>query len=338
MSREASHISEDIKKLHLSSAIESKNLEEFTIHLRSLTQEELESIRYTPSESVLHKIISSGSDEMVDIFIEYTSSLGNTARLINTPNAMGLTSLHYCVICKNSPSILSKLVSQGGDLTAKTTALHTPINYAIHFGKYDFFETAISLLDQENVRILLTDRDRAGLTVLHHSWCSDDGLKIALKLIEMRADIEARDNNGRTPLFYSLCQPELTKKLIESGASFEARDETEQTILHLAFRNGLPYFNKKIVEFILSSMRTKEKESLLDEVDYATHKTLRELFAIRNLELSLSEELDKMHTPQDSEGEDDSYDSCSVAGCDADSAFLSSASAADPDLLGHGHS
>ncbi|OWV76312.1 hypothetical protein ATY77_07065 [Rhizobium sp. R634] len=61
-------------------------------------------------------------------------------------------------------------------------------------------------------------------------------------LIEKGADIEARDNRGRTPLIVQLDNrqngPDVVAALLENGANPNAKDESGMTALDIARQTG----------------------------------------------------------------------------------------------------
>ena len=50
-------------------------------------------------------------------------------------------------------------------------------------------------------------------------------------LLNANAEVDARDDKGRTALFFASLQSETLKELLEAGADLYARDEEENTIL-----------------------------------------------------------------------------------------------------------
>ncbi|MGP6174455.1 ankyrin repeat domain-containing protein [Corynebacterium sp. A21] len=72
-------------------------------------------------------------------------------------------------------------------------------------------------------------------TPLHHhagSWKGHPGL-----LIELGADLEAREYMGQTPLFDAMTHPVQLRVLLAAGAEIEARDAMGDTPLRLALRH-----------------------------------------------------------------------------------------------------
>ena len=74
-----------------------------------------------------------------------------------------------------------------------------------------------------------------------HWACEYGHTEVAMALMERGADIDARDDDQRTPLHYA-CDKGLTKvamALMERGADIDARDDDQRTPLHYACGEGL---------------------------------------------------------------------------------------------------
>ena len=64
-----------------------------------------------------------------------------------------------------------------------------------------------------------------------HNASANGNLKIVKALILLGAQVEAKDNFGKTPLHVA-SYADVAKCLIQNGAKMEAKDEDEQTPLH----------------------------------------------------------------------------------------------------------
>ena len=78
-------------------------------------------------------------------------------------------------------------------------------------------------------------RDETGATALHVAASKGD-VATVLALVEAGADVEARDETGATALHVAASKGDVATvlALVEAGADVEARDETGATALHVA--------------------------------------------------------------------------------------------------------
>jgi ankyrin repeat protein len=74
--------------------------------------------------------------------------------------------------------------------------------------------------------------------------------KLTELLIELGADVEARDKDGQTPLHVaSQAGPlDIARMLIEHGAEVSAQDKIGQTPLHLASQAGRLEIARMLIE------------------------------------------------------------------------------------------
>ncbi|KAH7318070.1 hypothetical protein B0I35DRAFT_478607 [Stachybotrys elegans] len=125
----------------------------------------------------------------------------------------------------------------------------TPLHYAAAKGCPDAVETLTDVAADVNARDLLEwtplhyawadveAKDNSGRTILH--WAAIGGHKATARLLaeEPRADIGVKDKDGMTPLHWAvMCDREAVARLLvqELGADIEAKDNDGMTPLHWA--------------------------------------------------------------------------------------------------------
>lgn len=82
--------------------------------------------------------------------------------------------------------------------------------------------------------------DNNGRTPLFYVARYSKTAKTVEALLKLGADINTRDNNGDTPLFmaaYGNKNPEVIKALLEYGADVNIRDDSGKTVLEYTYKN-----------------------------------------------------------------------------------------------------
>ena len=110
--------------------------------------------------------------------------------------------------------------------------------------------------DTDDVRGILAcisvgERDTLGRIPLHLAATYGADRSVIALLLERRADIEARDNYGDTPLHTAIASDRLDVLvvLLENGADIEARDDFGDTPLHNAARASKPDVVAVLLDF-----------------------------------------------------------------------------------------
>ena len=87
----------------------------------------------------------------------------------------------------------------------------------------------------------LNDRDAYGQTALHYAVCHHDALSLVSVLVESGAQIDADRRDGWTPLHLAamLNKCDVALKLMEFGADIDAKDDNGKTAEDVAkaFKN-----------------------------------------------------------------------------------------------------
>ncbi|MDR3285786.1 MAG: ankyrin repeat domain-containing protein [Holosporales bacterium] len=116
---------------------------------------------------------------------------------------------------------------------ALAAAVRTPLHDAAYNG--DIGE--VSRLIGEN-NILINSQDTQECTPLH--WAASRHIGIVRVLLEARADKDAKDNGGGTPLHWAVYyrQTEIVQVLLEAGADKDVQNKNGDTPLDLAIAIG----------------------------------------------------------------------------------------------------
>ena len=134
-------------------------------------------------------------------------------------------------------NMVTFLLSKKFSVYFRDKFLRTPLHLACQFGR----EVVADELLKAGAQILA--RDSIGRTCLHYAACSDSTNLVTLILGKEPDLVTARDTYGRTPLHYSVWngtaeQVKIVIKLLESKAEVDALDEEGMTALHFAAEAG----------------------------------------------------------------------------------------------------
>lgn len=188
----------------------------------------IDTLKYDPNilnddgKTPIYKAIESQDHVMIRLFISYKADLWHK-------DNEGFSVLHAAAY-HGIPFLVKDLITQRPHmLDAPDNQGWTPLFWATFSGQ---MESAMILLIQgANLRLKTTDDQ----TLLH--LAAAGGLTILVKdLIAQKFDLNHKDQNGFTPLFYAVRNNhiDLVTYLFEAGASLTEIDKEENTLLHHA--------------------------------------------------------------------------------------------------------
>lgn len=90
-----------------------------------------------------------------------------------------------------------------------------------------------------------------GRTALMWTACDNDTVKASALMLEHGADVDARDDQGQTALYYAIWQNSIenAKLLLEHGADANAQDSSKQSLIVAA----ISYSNEDMVKLLLDN-------------------------------------------------------------------------------------
>ena len=154
-----------------------------------------------------------------------------------TANFDGCSPLHYACESGSLESV-KMLVRAGAEVRATNHRGETCLVRAIHAARYGHIETLRYLVCLPEVDV--NYRHAGNYTALHCAVDEKPRTDVLQVLIDAGADIDAKNNEGRSPL-HSACASgalDVVKMLVEAGAGVRATNDRGETCLILAARNG----------------------------------------------------------------------------------------------------
>ncbi|XP_062704929.1 uncharacterized protein LOC134287295 [Aedes albopictus] len=165
-----------------------------------------------------------------------TVNIYETEININTPDAYGVSPIHYAASQGNKPFV-KMLAQYGADINTQGLGGKTPLHYAAQKSNW------------EMIKMLTTDyavnsniRDCDGRTILHIAAVKRDLNIVKMMIEKLSCDVNEQDPYGNTSLHLAAKHStwEMVKMLIDTfNADYKIANEDGQTFLHLAAEEGI---------------------------------------------------------------------------------------------------
>lgn len=169
----------------------------------------------------LHIAASKNHREIVELLIDNGADINSTGNpsFIFTWQG-GFTPLHYATV-NGHKEIVVLLINKGADVNAKDNSGSTPLDRATQGNHTDIADLL---------------RAQGGNTGTIHVVARNGYLAGVQAYLDAGVDINARDQNGSTPLHWAALEghKEIAKLLINKGANVNAKDELGDTPLDFA--------------------------------------------------------------------------------------------------------
>ncbi|WP_338406603.1 ankyrin repeat domain-containing protein [Wolbachia endosymbiont (group A) of Longitarsus flavicornis] len=186
--------------------------------------------RFSISWTTVHYAVYNGDLNLLNDIFQF---LSDKETIINTKDSSDWTPLHYAVYY-NALDVVKFLVNKGADINAKDKDSKRPLDLAAQEN-----DTSVAEFLKQ------TELDKKLLAAVQNA-----GLNEVKDLINQKANINAKDMYGWTPLHFAASRDKLSvvEFLFNNNANIKAKDVYGNTPLHVAAQYSS---NLEIVKFLL---------------------------------------------------------------------------------------
>lgn len=158
------------------------------------------------SDSLLHVAAEHGQLSIIEFLLQSGAKL-------DTRDEQGCTALHRAAL-KGQTTAVMALLTAGSDIYTCDNASKTPLHLATQNGHQDIVQTLV----EEEGRYL-----NRHTTFLHMAAVQDDS-EVAAVLLRTGAEVESKDNRGKTPLFHAISRgnERTVAVLLQGGAQVDS--------------------------------------------------------------------------------------------------------------------
>ena len=190
-------------------------------------------------DTIVHLICLKAEEVETDLLNKIFRVLLKKGLGLDQTNKLGHNSMHCAAIC-GSITMISLLLERGVSPHTKDSEGRTPMMIATQHHNLEALKKFFEMTQNHQ------EVDKEGMTIIHHlckmhQRYDDDTILAALKLFSSKVDIESRDKNGKTPLFYMLEAPRFAKSLsylLTGSKDLDTPDQKGQTVFARALKHG----------------------------------------------------------------------------------------------------
>jgi cytohesin len=212
------------------------------------------------SRTPLHNAIIDGDMRVV-------RQLLNAGANIHAVDGSRRTPLHWAADTGNG-AIIQLLIARGAQVDAKDWRGNIPLRLAVTGPKPAGSLDAVKILITAGSDVNATAKDYAGddgRSILHDAARKGDA-KIITALIRAGADVEARDNNNETPLYWALGEDHTQAALALVKAGAELNIENNKG--HYPIEEAIANLNVEMVKALINfGARLPEKPIVIPSLD-----------------------------------------------------------------------
>lgn len=180
--------------------------------------------------SLLHQAVELGYKNVIKMLIDRGANVNSRDRLLaNTP-------LHNAALI-NDTSIVQLLIAKGADISATNLLGQTPLQMVANKSQMVEILVSYGAKTEEALFAAVSNQD----------------IEAASKYLERGANVNARSNNGSTPLHIaaSLGNKQITELLIDKGADVNAKDRHNRNPLYFAAKYATAKYNRSVAALLI---------------------------------------------------------------------------------------
>lgn len=184
--------------------------------------------KFLEKEDKIFSLLTSDKISELRVFLESNSNS------VNVKNLSGETAL-FQAIKNNNIKAVDALLMDGAFVNIKNLEGMTPLIYAVIYAKNS--KIIESLIELGNADVNLPDN--TGKTALHYAVEHKKDFAI-LKLLKNKANIDAQDLAGETPLMDALSKPnnfKIVNLLMKNQPNLNLVNNWNETLFHFAVKN-----------------------------------------------------------------------------------------------------
>ena len=190
-------------------------------------------------ETPLHLAVKNGDHMTVEVLLSHGVSF------LNFQDHKGRTALCLAVQ-SNDEEMVNLLLKNGVEPFIVNDKKESPLHIAVKNKNEEIFEL---LLDYTKKADQLNLQDKKGRTVLHKAVKSNIKNRRLIRLLDLGADVNIKDDLGCTPLQYARNNKTIFL-LLERGADINSQDRLGKTLLHKIINH---HQYKSLVEYLIST-------------------------------------------------------------------------------------